>query len=106
MHQAESRSVAPSLTAIKSATAAAFSVTQQDIVSLRRHREVVEARFAAYWLARRLTPMSLPQIGRAFGDRDHTTIMHGLARVPGMRESVPGFGARLALAESLIDGEG
>jgi chromosomal replication initiation ATPase DnaA len=54
-----------------------FRVKQSEIRSDRRHREIVFARqFVMYW-AVRLTKLSLPQIGRLMGGRDHTTIIHG-----------------------------
>ena len=47
--------------------------------SYRRHKIKVAARFKAMWLIRHETPWSLPKIGAYLGDRDHTTILHGIA---------------------------
>ena len=53
-----------------------YGVTQNDLVSPTRRREVTIPRQIAIYLTRELTGMSLPQIGIVFGGRDHTTIMH------------------------------
>jgi len=51
-----------------------------DLTSPRRDRPSVRARHEAMWRMRTETPMSLPDIGRRLGGRDHTTIMHGIAK--------------------------
>lgn len=54
-----------------------FKITRAELHSNRRNREIVFARqFVMYWAAR-LTNLSLPQIGRLIGGRDHTTVLHG-----------------------------
>lgn len=54
-----------------------FKVKPVELYSIRRNREIAFARqFICYW-ARRLTPLSLPQIGRLLGGKDHTTVLHG-----------------------------
>lgn len=52
--------------------------------SPRRHRDAVKARFVYYALARVYTSASLPQIGRAAGNRDHSTVLHGIRRAAEM----------------------
>lgn len=59
----------------------AFGVNEKDIVSPRRDAPSVQARHVAIYLARQMTPLSLPAIGRLFGGRDHTTILHAVRRV-------------------------
>ncbi len=51
-------------------------VSWQEMVSVRRSKPVCRARALVIWLARRHTSLSLPQIGRQMGGRDHTTILH------------------------------
>lgn len=51
-------------------------VSQADILSSLRTREVVEARQKALYLAHKLSGKTLPEIGRRFGGRDHTTVLH------------------------------
>lgn len=54
-----------------------FGFTRNDLYSDRRNRRLVFARqFIAYW-ACRLTTLSMPQIGKLMGGKDHTTILHG-----------------------------
>lgn len=59
-------------------------VSVTDLRSARRAREVARPRQVAMWLARKYTPLSLPSIGRAIGNRDHTTVMHAARRVDEM----------------------
>lgn len=56
--------------------AAGRPVSWQEMVSVRRSKPVCRARALVIWLARRHTSLSLPQIGRQMGGRDHTTILH------------------------------
>lgn len=63
-----------------------FNVRRSEIASDRRNKEIVFVRhFIAYWTVR-LTSLSLPQIGRLMGGRDHTTILHGRHKYPVRRE--------------------
>lgn len=52
-------------------------VSMVDLCSHRRSRRLIEARQIYYWMARRFTLLSFPQIARICGDRDHTTALHG-----------------------------
>ena len=70
-----------SIDTIKRVTAAAWGVSLLDLVSQRRDGPTVRARHVAMYLSRQMTPYSLPQIARHFGDRDHTTIMHAVRRI-------------------------
>lgn len=67
--------------AIQSAVASHYGIPLIEMTSQRRAREVAHPRQVAMFLARELTPKSLPDIGRRFGDRDHTTVMHALKAV-------------------------
>lgn len=58
-----------------------FNVTKADLLSSRRARAVVRPRQIAMYLAKQLTPRSLPEIGRRFGGRDHTTVLHAVRKV-------------------------
>lgn len=72
----------PSIDTIKRLTAAEFGVSVRDLESARRDRPTLRARWTAMLLARRYTSHSSPVIGRAFGDRDHTTVLHAVDRAP------------------------
>lgn len=58
-----------------------YSVTQLDIIGTKRRQDIVQARHVAMYLAQELTDKSLPQIGKAFGDKDHTTVLHAVGKI-------------------------
>jgi chromosomal replication initiator protein len=57
-----------------------FGFGPRAVLGRWQDRDICQARFAAWWLARSLTAWSLPQIGRRLGGRDHTTVMSGIRR--------------------------
>lgn len=61
---------------IMAQTASYFSLSVDDLCGSSRSRVLVNARQIAMYLCREMTELSLPKIGQAFGDRDHTTVMH------------------------------
>ncbi|MGH8221623.1 MAG: chromosomal replication initiator protein DnaA [Woeseiaceae bacterium] len=64
-----------------------FKIRVADLLSKRRSRSVARPRQLAMALAKELTNHSLPEIGDAFGGRDHTTVLHGCRRIAGLRET-------------------
>ena len=52
-----------------------------DMSSTRRLRAIARPRQIAMYLSKKMTPASLPHIGREFGGRDHTTVMHAIRKV-------------------------
>ena len=60
-----------------------FGVSKGDLLSQRRHRSVVWPRQIGMYLAKQLTARSLPEIGRRFGNRDHTTVLHAIRKIDG-----------------------
>ena len=58
-----------------------FGVSRGDLLSERRHRSVVWPRQIGMYLAKQLTSRSLPEIGRRFGGRDHTTVLHAIRKI-------------------------
>ena len=58
-----------------------FNIRPNDMVSIRRSRVVARPRQVAMYLSKTFTPKSLPEIGRLFGGRDHTTVMHAVKKV-------------------------
>jgi chromosomal replication initiator protein len=60
-----------------------FGVSRSDILSQRRHRSIVWPRQIGMYLAKTLTQRSLPEIGRRFGGRDHTTVLHAIRKIDG-----------------------
>ncbi len=66
-----------------------FGVSKPDILSQRRHRSVVWPRQIGMYLAKQLTARSLPEIGRRFGNRDHTTVLHAIRKIDRELEGNP-----------------
>jgi chromosomal replication initiator protein len=85
--------------------AVAYGVDVRLLTSPRRARKIARPRQVAMWLCAKLLPgHSLPQIGRAFGNRDHTTIMHGIRRVDFLSDQDPAFLETLtAIRDRIID---
>lgn len=77
--RAAGRTVAPE--DIQKAVAAHYGIRISDLLSPRRAREVARPRQVAMYLCKALTPHSLPDLGRRFGGRDHTTIIHGVRKI-------------------------
>ncbi|MFI4935715.1 MAG: chromosomal replication initiator protein DnaA [Caulobacterales bacterium] len=74
---------------IQKATSEHYGMKQSDLISERRTRSVARPRQAAMWLAKQLTTRSLPDIGRRFGGRDHTTVLHAVRRIEALRAIDP-----------------
>ena len=63
-----------------------YKVRMSDLLSKRRSRSVARPRQVAMALAKELTTHSLPEIGDAFGGRDHTTVLHACKRIKDLRD--------------------
>lgn len=85
---------------IQRAVAEEFKISLDDMVSKRRARVVARPRQIAMYLCKTLTKRSLPDIGRRFGGRDHTTVMHAVKRVKELCESDVEFKARVKTLEA------
>ena len=66
---------------IQKTVAEHYALKQADLISERRARAVARPRQVAMWLAKQVTTRSLPDIGRRFGGRDHTTVLHAVRRI-------------------------
>ncbi|WP_374945136.1 chromosomal replication initiator protein DnaA [Sphingomonas sp.] len=64
-----------------------FEMKPLDMISARRSRAVARPRQIAMYLAKRLTTRSLPEIGRKFGGRDHSTVIHAVKRIEALRDT-------------------
>lgn len=71
----------PSVASIQRAVAKTYGIPLLEMFSARRGWEVSHPRQVAMYLSKQLTPLSFPNIGKHFGDRDHTTVMHAVAAV-------------------------
>lgn len=81
-----------------------YKLRMADLLSARRARDVARPRQVAMYLAKRLTPRSLPEIGRRFGGRDHTTVMHAVKRIEALRASDREIDADVVLLTRMLDG--
>jgi chromosomal replication initiator protein len=77
---------------IQRVVARQYNVSRSDLLSSRRTANVVRPRQVAMYLAKILTLRSLPEIGRRFGGRDHTTVLHAVRKI----EALAGHDAALA----------
>lgn len=66
-----------------------FNLKINDMHSVRRSRNVARPRQIAMYLSKQLTPRSLPEIGRKFGGRDHTTVMHAVRKIEELMDEDP-----------------
>jgi chromosomal replication initiator protein len=81
-----------------------FNIRVADMHSARRARSVARPRQVAMYLAKQLTSRSLPEIGRKFGGRDHTTVMHAVRKVDELREQDAAFAEDVELLRRMLEG--
>ena len=74
-----------SIDEIQRSVSAHFHIGQAEMVSARRARAVARPRQIAMYIAKQMTPRSLPEIGRKFGGRDHTTVIHAIRQIEKLR---------------------
>jgi len=80
-----------------------FNVRVSDMTSPRRARAVARPRQVAMYLSKQLTPKSLPDIGRAFGGRDHTTVMHAVRKIEELRAADPSLAEDIDLLRRMLE---
>ena len=80
-----------------------YNVTKHDLLSSRRTRTVVKPRQIAMYLAKTMTPRSLPEIGRRFGGRDHTTVLHAVRKIEGLTGEDNKLAQEVELLKRLIN---
>lgn len=81
-----------------------FTIKLAEMSSARRSRQVARPRQIAMYLAKQLTSRSLPEIGRKFGGRDHTTVMHAVKKVEELKESDQNFAEDVELLRRMLQG--
>ena len=89
---------------IQKRVAAHFNIRLSDMHSARRARSVARPRQVAMYLAKQLTARSLPEIGRKFGGRDHTTVMPAVKKVDELREQDSSFAEDVELLRRMLEG--
>jgi chromosomal replication initiator protein len=79
-----------------------FNIRMAEMTSTRRARVVARPRQVAMYLAKQLTPRSLPEIGRKFGGRDHTTVMHAVKKIEELIASDRALGEDVELLRRML----
>ncbi len=87
---------------IQKIVARQFNVSRNDLLSNRRTRVIVRPRQVAMYLAKVMTPRSLPEIGRRFGGRDHTTVLHAVRKIEDMSSKDQKLAREIELLKRLI----
>jgi chromosomal replication initiator protein len=81
-----------------------YNIRLSDMIGPKRPRNIARPRQVAMYLAKQLTPRSLPEIGRRFGGRDHTTIMHGVKKIEELMATDSQLNDDLNLLKRLLQG--
>lgn len=79
-----------------------FNVSREDILSARRTANVMLPRHIAMYLSKLLTLRSLPEIGRRFGNRDHTTVLNAVRKITGLVTADPALAAEIELLKEML----
>lgn len=100
------RSARPRMTIeeIQRSVCAHFKLDKSDMVSKRRLRSVARPRQIAMYLAKELTPRSYPEIGRRFGGRDHSTVIHAVRVIESLRVTDSEIDADIAAIRRALNG--
>ena len=80
-----------------------WNIRLTDMSSARRARAVARPRQVAMYLAKQLTSRSLPEIGRKFGNRDHTTVMHAVSRISELMQADSAFAEDVELLRRMLE---
>lgn len=88
---------------IQRRVAAHFDVSVADLHSARRARVVVRPRQIAMYLARHLTERSMPEIGRQFGGRDHTTVLHAVRKIEELKSREDAIAADIDMLRAALE---
>src|SRR5262245_5930992 len=87
---------------IQRVVARQYNVSRADLLSSRRTANVVRPRQIAMYLAKTLTLRSLPEIGRRFGGRDHTTVLHAVRKIEGLVDTDTALAEEIELLKRLL----
>ena len=80
-----------------------YNIRVAEMSSARRAQMVARPRQVAMYLAKQLTSRSLPEIGRKFGNRDHTTVMHAIKKVDQLSQADPSFAEDVELLRRMLE---
>ncbi|MEM0898862.1 MAG: chromosomal replication initiator protein DnaA [Pseudomonadota bacterium] len=80
-----------------------YDIARTELLSSRRTRKIVRPRQVAMYLSKQMTLRSLPEIGRRFGGRDHTTVLHAVKKVEELKETDATLAKEIELLRRLIE---
>jgi chromosomal replication initiator protein len=80
-----------------------YNIAKTDLLSARRTQTIVRPRQIAMYLAKTMTPRSLPEIGRRFGGRDHTTVLHAVRKIEELARTDTRLAEEIEALKRLID---
>jgi chromosomal replication initiator protein len=80
-----------------------YAVTRADLLSPRRARSIVRPRQVGMYLAKKLTPRSLPEIGRRFGGRDHSTVLHAVRKIEDLMKGDEKLAREVSMLSKLVE---
>lgn len=81
-----------------------YNLSPEDVTGKKRNREIAMPRQIAMYICREMTSLSTTNIGRAFGDRDHTTVMHGCEKISDMIKEDFAFKKRIEELMAMVEG--
>lgn len=93
----------PMISEIIDAVSQVSGIAKNDILSIRRDAEVCAVRHIAMLLCKELTTRSYPEIGRGFGGKDHTTILHGVRKMQLVKDDIGDEAFELAPLPYLVE---
>lgn len=94
----------PRIDEIQRAICEHFGVSYADLISSRRTQRVVMPRQVGIYICRLLTPRSFPEIGKRFGGRDHTTVLHAVRKIERLRAEDMHIGATVEMICEQVGG--
>lgn len=80
-----------------------YNIRLTEMASARRSRAVARPRQVAMYLAKQLTSRSLPEIGKRFGNRDHTTVLHAVNKITELMQEDPTFAEDVSLLRKMLE---
>lgn len=80
-----------------------YEMSTEELISMRRNKVEVRARHIAMYLAKTMTPQSLPEIGRRFGGKDHTTVLHAVRNAEARIKADPEYAAEIAALKGVVE---
>jgi hypothetical protein len=95
----------PTVREVQVVVGAYYRISTMDIRSARRTQNIVRPRQIAMYLARKLTSKTMPEIGRYFGGRDHTTVLHAVRKMEALLETNPILAGEVAELTRRLSGE-